>query len=296
MHYYCNHIPNKETIVIAKLNNEDESEFCFYVELPEYDNIQGVIQKSELPKKIKTRNKMMALMRRCGTIPCTVSAQHDEGEIIELSVRDIESQTKELIMDRYFNIQKILKMTKYICEEFDLKFDEQLEKLHEQYIYPINITDSNSFDDYSKLYQNFLTNHKMFTSLFDLDSDMEINIDNKLTELIKEIETSSTLKFDLAVWKSEKDAIYIIRELFIELNKQFPQIELRYVGAPTYQLILPKIKTGMIDNQINDIKNFVQDWMKKSNVTGYGLNFDLSKKEIKNGDISISYPYKIELL
>ena len=54
MYYYSTNVPKVGQILIGHLIKEKEGETCFYVRIPEYNNIEGMIPKSNLPKKRRT--------------------------------------------------------------------------------------------------------------------------------------------------------------------------------------------------------------------------------------------------
>jgi translation initiation factor 2 alpha subunit (eIF-2alpha) len=292
MFFYHSHIPDINSIVIAVLQPEKENENCFYVKLPEFNNIEGIINKKEFSRKIKRRNKSFSLLRKEKMFPCIISSNNDE--FIELSIRDVDEKHKKTIVTRFLNVNKILKLFKFISVEYKLDYYDTVDELYSNIITQLYDEDlrEEKIDDYSNTYTDFLLNKHKITELINVDEKLQDNISNKLNTLIKEGISSSTLNFDISVWKAEKDAIFVMRDLFTEIKRRQSNIDIRYIGAPTYQITL-KSKISDMDATYTGTYNMIQEWMEYNNVSGYGIKFDVTNKEIKMGEVSISYPYKV---
>lgn len=302
MYYYRDHIPSEGEIVIAKLQPEKESEHCLYAILPEYAGATAIIQKSELPKRTRTRKKILSRLRQAGTVPCIVSVKpiiEADGSpgLIELSMRGVDKDHTDTIVNRYRNIKRLLKIVKFVSIEFKLDFYEIADGLYDEIVTPlVDIDEEKGVSDFMNTYHGFLMDHQSFADSLNINEIQAESVTERLDELINEVESSSSLDFDLAVWKSEnKDAIFAIRDMFEHVRTVHPTIELGYVGAPTYRIALPSIKAKLIDQTYVQIKETITQWMKDNGVTGYGLNFDPSTKEIRQGDVSISFPYEINM-
>lgn len=304
MFYYREKIPSKGTVVVADLDLGKETEHCLYATLPEYNGATAIIQKSELPKKIKRRNRILSKLRQARTIPCAVtidpSGSGFGSDIIELSIRDVDSAHRDDILNRYRNLERLLKVVRFVSHEFKLDPYTISQGLYDKHVVPLmdcDINDETGVNDCGDMYHGFLMDHQSLVDLMGLDPETSVKVSDKLEDLIKEVESSSSLDFDLAVWKAvHKDAVFVIRDLFQAMKDQYPGIDLRYVGAPTYQLVLPAVKARQIDKTYQEIKQMIETWMAENEVTGFGLILESNKKQIKKGDVSISYPYKIEMI
>jgi translation initiation factor 2 alpha subunit (eIF-2alpha) len=116
--------------------------------------------------------------------------------------------------------------------------------------------------------------------------------------MIKEGDGSVTLDFDLFVWKAiNRDAVFVLRDIFNHISELYIEkgIDLRYLGAPSYQLSFTQIEIKSIDNHLENIRQIILNFMKDNNVIGYDIKFDTTKKKVKRGDITISFPYKIDM-
>lgn len=313
MFYYRDILPVKGTIVVAQLILSEENENCLYVTLPEYNNSRGIVHKSELPKKVNKLKQTLSDMKNQnnGTIVCIISdtakmdTTNNSLELIELSYNGVDKTYKPNIVARQRNLERIIKIVKFISVRFNLSFASLMHELQNNIVMPLIIDDISTIDDindYTNEYSNFL---RFPQKLLD-----EIKISEHLTEenhnqnilttlkgMIKETNAQASLDFDIKIWKSNNNAniVQILREIFEFIKSKFDNIELRYIGAPTYQIILNKIEPDVIDQVYTNINQSLIEWLNNNNVVGYDLTFDTTQKKVKLGDVTINFPFKIDL-
>ena len=304
MFYYSERLPLKDTVVLARIIIEEENETCVYVRLPEYNNYRGLICKSELPKKARAQKKILDTMRKKGLIICTCSKtscfdSNNNPMLIELSVKGVDEKHHPNVITRYKNIEKILRVIKFVSQEFNLDYEKLVSNFHQTDIHALTIKDFDDIeeiDNYSLSYSSYLKNYENFLIKMQVDDILPI-VSTTIKNLIKETNASSGLEFELTVWKSNSqiDVIYLLHNVFDHIQKKYNSIELRYVGAPKYQININSIEFDLIDLMYENIKMDILKWMSINNVTKYDLKYDPSKKEIKRGEINISFPHKIEM-
>jgi len=328
--YYSEKVPSQGTIVIGKIY--DESERSLFVRLPEYGNICGMIPKSDLPAKKKAFDKMLKSLLKAQSFPCTINQPvqkiGDELKLVDLTIKSIDSTEQQLIMRRFGNIEKILKMVMYVAKEtksdvnrlmsnqmFDLikplnrvdvskdtvkkSYDDEEEEDEEDEMITEN-ENVEKIDDYEKLYSKFLEDPSYFVQLLGIGSNQDIgtnqDIVQKIKGLIRETGSSSSMQIELAVWtnieNNGKDAIQNISEMFTHLissNKNM-NLTIQYKGAPTYQINID----GYDDANYISLKNQIIQWFKDNKITEYKLSFN-GTTEVKKGTLNIYFPYKIDL-
>lgn len=312
MFFYKNALPVKGTIVVANIDVDEETETCIYVSLIEYNNFRGIIYKSELPKRAKIHKKTITDLKHQSMIVCTVSNNpkfDKEGipELIELTTKGVATEHHANVITRFKNLEKIIKIVKFISMEFNIDYKELVSKLHETIITPVlsNVLDigfdddeNNNkirFDNYAVFYDECLRNPEKLLELIDVSADMKDQILIRLKKMIKETDATSTLEFDMAVWKTSDgcDPIYKMRSLFDHIKKSFDKIDLGYMGAPRYVVTLLAIDFEKIDDLYQKINDCMMNWMISNNVTGFDIKFDITNKKDKRGEVSIAYPYQI---
>ena len=312
MFYYRDRIPAKGTIVVAQLINIEENESCLYVTLPEYNNSRGTIQKAELPKKVKKQKETLKNLKHQhgGMIICTISetASIDLNKnlhgIVELSIRGVDKKFEPQILIRQRNMERIIKLVKFISMEFKLPYESLIFELQNNIVLPLTMDDITTTDDddtsdknindYNDVYSNFLRNpqHLLIEVGIDPNSDIHKNIITTLKTMIKETNVTSSLDFNIKIWKSNNDAniIQTLRDMFEFVKSQHDNIEFRYIGAPTYQININVINSNLIDQFYQSINQSIINWLIDKNVMGYDLQFDIAQKKVKYGDVTIHYP------
>lgn len=318
MYYYSNKLPPINSTVIGKLMLNKETEFSLYVILPEYDNIEAIIIKSQLPKKKKHRNNMIKRLRKSEIIPCYVSVCNKLA--IELTIIGIDKDLCILLSERHYYVRQILKMIKYISKEFDIDYDNLMCNLHNELIKPIthivNMDDEEPLETLKDYYDNLLRSPELLNNL--LKHDNMQNIINNIKELIMEQTPTASIIFNYGVWSNTPNNNYdnsndndndndcinnnilmngepinIMRKMFEDIKNKYSFVTIQYISAPQYKLIIRTIPNDKIMTVVNDIKTSMIDLM-NNNSNNYKLEMDINNICIDRGNISISYPYNID--
>lgn len=312
MYYYLEKIPKKDSIVIGIIKHDQETENNLYVELPEFNNIMGIIPKSEFPVKKKAYLKALKNTKAKELLTCKVMHEpklDDTGtpRLIDLSIKNVDEKYNQSIINRYRNAEKIIKLIKYISKEFNLNFSDIIKdtKIQATILIPFILSeqlneDDDTINDLKAVYEHYLEYCDEFVNMMNIEDERKVKIINNLKQIITEIDTYSDIIFDLSIWNSNnRDPVYSLRDLFtyilnLDIHKD-KNIQIRYIGAPSYQLIisLNQREIKNIDNKYTSIFNEMHKYIVQQNIVGYDIKYNLSNKKIKNGEISISYPYKI---
>lgn len=308
MYYYCNKLPEVDTLVVAELDNDMETEYALYVSLPEYNNIQGVISKSLLSKKIKYRNRTLKKLKNEKLIVCYVQSDienNSDGSVrpVELSFKNIENDTKHKILDRYKYVRQIIRLVKFISNDFKIDYDTLIHNFHntvlksitQKGIESIDSEDSGMIDTLEEYYYDLLRDNGTLADVLNRENIMEIK--TRLKAIITEQLPVAEINFKYSVWSTnDKETIHVMRSMYTELTRLYKNIKIQYMGAPQYKLILSSVPYDDIDTTLGKIKNNVNKICENLGANGYIIDFDMNNKIIKKGDVSISYPYNVDEL
>jgi translation initiation factor 2 alpha subunit (eIF-2alpha) len=303
MFYYREKLPLVGTIVVACLVDEEDNDNCIYVILPEYNNFRGIVYKRELPKRLKHQKKLLSEMKRAGQIVCIVSTTptfvpDGHSVLIELSIKGIDIKYHPNIFTRQKNIEKLLKIVKFVSLQFGYDFEELVKILQNNELVAlteINVTEG--VNNYTEHYLNHLRNHTGLLKMMNIEEKAFSNVSDIVGNMIKQTNASATLDFDMFVWKAKQDDVFVLRHVFeyVLQTHAVQGLELRYIGAPVYQIVFSHIDIKNIDNILEAVKETIISFMIREGVVGFDLKFDIEKKNIKYGDISIAFPYKIDM-
>lgn len=288
-------IPAKATVVIAVLKSISGNT-CIYVTLPEYDNCEGVIYGTELAKRLKQNKKQIKELERSNFIVCIVTSvakfkpeSKSEPELIELSLKGVDEKHHPSIVTRFTHLEKILKVYKYINEEYNIPISNES-------INSLTMFDLDEIDTLEKVYQDMLKNVDKLVDSVDLTNDeLKTTIKNDLKNMIKQTNPSIIVPLTLIVWsrdKNNRDPVYILRDVFTDIKQKF-KFDIRYVGAPHYQLFVKSIAEEDIENLYTDINKSITEILESLEVTGFKM--ELEKPLIQPGEVSIVYPRHILL-
>lgn len=306
MFFYEQKVPTRGTIVIATMNTNIKDTNCIYVTLPEYNNSMGIIYYNELPRRLKQQKKAISDMERAGQIVCSVNnnpviTTDGNVETVELSIKNIDTRYHAPLCVRYKNIEKILKIIKFISMKFTLDYYDLVLNLQKTFIKPLSEIDENEgIDTFDALYTSCLRDINSLIKIISLDNDLHTQATTVLRTMIKETNATSSLMFDIFVWKGDsngRDAVNILQSLFGHIKDNFTDksVDVRYIGAPRYQLCVNSIAINDIDDLYSNIRESIVNWMTDNNITCYDLQFDESQKEIVPGDVSITFPFQINM-
>lgn len=304
MFFYEQKVPTPGIIVIATMNTDIKDTNCIYVTLPEYNNITGIIYYNELPKRLKQQKKAISDMEKAGQIVCSVINEpimttNGNVETVELSIKNIDTRYHAPICVRYRNIEKILKIIKFISMKFELNYYDLVLNLQKTFIKPLSEIDENDgIDTFDALYTSCLRDINSLVKIISLNKDLHDQVTTVLRTMIKETDAATSLMFDIFVWKgdsNDRDAVNILQSLFGHIKNNFidKSVDIRYIGAPKYQLCVNSVAINDIDDLYMNIKESIVDWMTDNNITCYDLQFDESQKEVIPGDVSITFPFQI---
>ncbi|VBB17961.1 Eukaryotic Initiation Factor, partial [Yasminevirus sp. GU-2018] len=309
MFYYKDKIPPKDSIVVASFDLGEDSEACIYVKLPEYNNCKGIIYRTELPKRLKLQKKAINDMKRTESIVCIVtnSPKMDaEGrpELVELSMKGVDAKYHADIIIRFKNTVRILKLFKLLAMQHNLSFDDIVEEVRSQYMATMyEIDEHEGVDTLTQTYNSLLRNPSLVADLTKADAskgELYQKIVHTVQSAIRETNASTTLEFDIAVWKRDKDgrdAVYTLRDLFSHVKDSFKEetVDVRYVGAPRYQITVRSITPEKIDSLYATINKAMVDWLADKGVSGYDLKYDSQQKVVQSGELNIAYPFQIDM-
>lgn len=290
MFFYNDEKPPVNSVAIAELILEEENDLCLYVTLPEYNNLRGIIPKSELARKKRYLHKNIKELKKKKIFPCLVSSI--SGDMADLTVKHLTKDITQGVMARHANLIRILKIICFISKEFKIDLSELMENYVYDHIEPIseNISD---VDDLSKMYGEILTDPKNLVDRLGLDNpEQNKTITDKLVSMVKYGDSDSSLDFQINVWQGE-NSVQILRDVFTLLKEQNYIEKIDYMGSPNYTMHIKGQDNDDCELKYTEIKNLIKSYLKENEIKRYNLVLDIKSFNIKRGDITISFPYEV---
>jgi translation initiation factor 2 alpha subunit (eIF-2alpha) len=311
MLFYSSDKPLEGQVLVGNILLEKEEETCIYVKIPEYDNIEGLISKSYLPKKKRVYNKVLAQMRRDKKILCVVKSKPEvdtDGKLwpLDLMLVTIDDTLKEKLTDRYENIIRILKLVKFLSEDTDTNISHMMRGLYDE-VKEIFITDFSdedkigSISDLSNFYNKLISDNKYLINILDGDKDLTEDSKNKISSVMRDSvvvkKEDCVLPFVFRINNArDANSIDILNKSFDHFMSEFPTISVYYKGAPLYSMSIPDTDEVDIVEKVENIKKCFSDHIRDNYQScSYDLSFDLDKAEIKKPIYTMTYNRLISL-
>lgn len=267
MYFYKKKLPSIDDIVFIIITTFSDS--GTYCKLLEYNNVEGFILNTELDKKVYDPKKQF----KFGTIyPMLVLDVSEEN--VNLSYRKVfnnKEDTKkyrERLLDNFNNILKISKLV----EEFCILTKIEREIVEENTIQIF--FDKNDKNNSEKLLTKILKDpNNLFFNILLKYSDQTEKYLNNLYERILTTDMLVHQNFKLVI--PDENAIEKLKYLLtIEKNNM---VEIKYVNAPIYQLIISCDSNETLKNIID---NFEKNIKLKSKDTNINCIFSLEDQHI----------------
>lgn len=326
MFYYSSDMPIVGQIVIGHLIPGKEEANCLYVRVPEYNNIEGIIPKSDLPKKRRTFNRVLALMKKEKIIPCVIKTapkRDSEGKLwsLDLTLRNIDRDQKQIIIDRYENIARIMKLIKFLSEETQIECSNLTQGFWKKYIVELEADkiadagndsdaepDSDSDDgsdsmqiltDLTDLYQKILGNHNFMidtiSSGYELTHEGEESIREVMRVYTNTKKSDCNIYFEFRVDDAE-DPVEVLQNTFTNVMDKIPDIVIQYRGAPSYVAIVQDVGPEDVTDQITELSELFESFLSSMDPKpSYYLKFSHEKSIAKEPIYSFSYPREVKI-
>jgi translation initiation factor 2 alpha subunit (eIF-2alpha) len=274
MYYYSkmyqNSTPSIHEIVFARLTKRS-GDMGNYVELVEYDNIEGLVLCTEITK---WKSNLKSIIKNDEIFPLVVI---DIGTGIDLSYSKVKNQSRDLLKSCYEYQNKIYELIIDTCKELNIS-DYIKNNILESNLNPDIYTECvNSDTNIPK--NNFDSILKNPNVLFEKNSSINTeiihsicnNIKNKIK--IKPYHTERDFKlcvFDNNSLAKLKEILFKIKNLAVDNN-----FELSCKSSPNYQL---KIIGDNIDN-INELYQSIEKQI-SSIIENYNASIEFQNKYV----------------
>ncbi|MBL7148105.1 MAG: translation initiation factor IF-2 subunit alpha [Nanoarchaeota archaeon] len=249
MFYKKKGFPEINEIVICTIKNI--LPHAVFVNLDEYDK-EGMLHISEVsPGRIRN---IRDYVREGKKITCKILRINKEKGHIDLSLRRVNLSQKRKKVEEYKQEQKAEKLLEYAAKESKIN----LETIYKEAGYKI-------IEDYGTLSEAFLDIVNNDLNLKELG--IKKSIADKITELVKtkikppEVTISGTLKIE----NHKENGIEIIKNILKKAIKN--NINISYLGAPKYKIIIKAKDYKTAESELKNITNNLEKDIKSEGGT-----------------------------
>ena len=256
---YLNKVPNVHEIVFAQLVNKRSGDMGNYVDLVEYNNIEGLVLCTEITKR---KANLKSIIKQGEIFPVFVLNINTIG--IDLSYSKVNKQSIDLLKSCYEYQSRLYKLLNETCKSLKLSDDITSNIIHSNIIQDVYTDCANSNQNIPKtLYENVLKNPSI---IFINTESIDKQIQKEFCDIIKEKITIKPYhierEFKLCVFDNHslcilKDILNKIKDIQIKdiqiNNKLSFQIFCR--SSPFYQIKVVGTNLDEIDKYLTEIQN-----------------------------------------
>jgi translation initiation factor 2 subunit 1 len=226
-----------------------------FVTLDEYDNLEGLIHASEIPRRwIRNMKTYMKVGRQ---LVCKVMDVDTKTKQINLSVRRVGASQERTRLASWKNEKKANDMLEMFAKTHKIKlekvYSEVVDKILTEYgaVYPVFIEVARSG---GKIFAELKIDKKVA-------SDLEKMIANRIVLPKAEIRGLITMS------SKDSDGLNVIKDAISEakrVSKEYgSELDLKYVGAPKYQFKLNADDFKQAETAFEKISESLEKYMGK---------------------------------
>lgn len=249
MRFYINEIPKVDEIVMCHV--EKIQEYCIYVKLLGYNNMEGMVQLADASTRRK--RKSVCLLKVNRNYPLLVIRVDEKNNYIDLSNKFLSNEDREYATERYNNYNFVIKLLKkFLSRKYSDKYnDDTFINYAEKTIWKVSP---------NKCY-NYLSNNYLNNENFD---DFDLNQEDKdifkciLHESFGEILFISKLNF--MARNANFEGINKLKDIF-EMIKDKYDISVLINVSPNYYLSVESSNSTENMTKITDIEKSIDEFM-----------------------------------
>lgn len=261
---YQNKLPKVHEIVFAQLVNKRSGDMGNYVDLVEYNNIEGLVLCTEITKY---KANLKSIVKQGEIFPVVVIDINNSG--IDLSYSKVKKQSIDLLKFCYEYQSRLYKLLNETCKALKLSDDITSSIIHSNIIHDVYTDCANSDKNIPKsLYENILKNP---LTVFENTKNINNDIQKDFCDIIKQKITIKPYhverEFKLCVF--DNHSLTILKEILnkiknIQINNSKLEFQVSCRSSPFYQIKiigenLENINTYLTQIQ-NEITNILNDY------------------------------------
>ncbi|XP_028406309.1 eukaryotic translation initiation factor 2 subunit 1-like [Dendronephthya gigantea] len=227
--FYKHKYPEVDDVVMVNVRNI--AEMGAYVNLLEYNNIEGMILLSELSRRrIRSINKLI----RVGKNECVVVIRVDkEKGYIDLSKRRVSPEEVKKCEAKYSNAKTVHSILRHTAEILKYETDEQLEDLYEKTAWALD-TNLKGVGKAFEAFKKAVTDQSILDEL-NLDEDTKKVLLTNITQRL--MPQAVKCRADIQVSCFTHEGIDAVKEALmkgLENDNEDMPIKINLIAPPTY--------------------------------------------------------------
>jgi translation initiation factor 2 subunit 1 len=277
---YSNKIPKVHEIVFAQLVNKRSGDMGNYVEIVEYDNIEGLVLCTEITKY---KANLKSIIKQGEIFPVVVIDVNNSG--IDLSYSKVKKQSIDLLKSCYDYQSRLYNLLSSTCDSLKLSDEIKQNIITSNIIHDVYTDCVNSDKNIPKsLYETILKNP---STVFDNTKNIDKEIQTQFNHIIKQKITIKPYhierEFKLCVFDNHslsilKEILNKIKDIQIKNELSF-QIVCR--SSPFYQIKIIGENLDDISKYLTELQNEITNILNDYNAIIEFVNNYVIVKELE---------------
>jgi len=255
--YYLKFIPDPDDIVYVKLAHDGSSEKGFYMDLLEYNNIQGFVLQTEVTRKTKDYRKAFKYDEIYACI--VLNSTNKDGVIsVDLSYKKIKEEDRPALKTKYIFMSKLNLL---IHDLIKLNFWNSTELYEETFLRIIPNGKELQKLDIELEYNKILRDNSL---IFSADTKIPEDVRNKYLDYLKEhiIIYPVEMYKDIELIVLDSDALNKIKEIF-DVNTLVKNTTIEYLASPLYRISTIDNGNNKCNENIRNLIEIIKERAKK---------------------------------
>jgi translation initiation factor 2 subunit 1 len=225
MAYYSNSLPTPGDYVIVTLKSFSEG--GVYVNLVEYENIEGFILLTQISRRKKRPDSIFMFGKFYPVVVLSVNAAK---KTIDLSYKDVKPTEIEPLLEDFDKKKRLYQICHDMISITKLPYDTVMNNTFRKFLQNKKI-----FDAISEFYENILDEPKLIGLLFEpgYESELKAYVENLKTRITV---SDMSMKQDINLIVFDEDAITKLKSI-LSTDTNIKHTQLYFMAHSTYQII-----------------------------------------------------------
>jgi translation initiation factor 2 subunit 1 len=262
---YLNKVPNVHEIVFAQLVNKRSGDMGNYVDLVEYNNIEGLVLCTEITKR---KANLKSIIKQGEIFPVFVLNIGTVG--IDLSYSKVNKQSIDLLKSCYEYQSRLYKLLNETCKSLKLSDEVTSTIIHSNIIQDVYTDCALCNKNIPKsLYENVLKNPSI---IFENTKSIDNTIQKDFCDIVKEKITIKPYnvdrEFKLCVF--DNHSLFILKEILkkikdININNYELGFQISCRSSPFYQIKVVGTNIDEIGKYLTELENEITNILNNYN-------------------------------
>ncbi len=251
---YSNKIPKVHEIVFAQLINKRAGDMGNYVELVEYDNMEGLVLCTEITKY---KANLKSIVKQGEIFPLVVLDISESG--IDLSYSKVRKQSIDLLKSCYEYQSRLYNLLSSTCDSLKLSDDIITNIITSNIVHDVYTDCVNSDKNIPKsLYETILKNPStVFSNTKSINEDIKTNFCDVIKQKITIKPYHIEREFKLCVF--DNHSLSILKEILNKIKdiqiKNELSFQLSCRSSPFYQIKIIEENLDEISKYLTELQN-----------------------------------------